>query len=54
MGALQNDLVSVYKLAKPGIKHSDGDKYVKEQFDTIKKKPSATELGKAKITEWMR
>ena len=54
MDALYNDLVSAYKLAKPGIKHSDTDDYVKEYFDTIKNKPNATELGKAKITEWKR
>ena len=54
MDALYNDLVSAYKLAKPGIKHSDTDDYVKEHFDTIKNKPNATELGKAKITEWKR
>ena len=54
MDALYNDLVSAYKLAKPGIKHPDAGKYVKQYFDTIKKKPNATKLGKVKITEWKR
>ena len=54
MGVLHNDLLSAYKLAKPCIKHSDVDKYVKEYFDTIKKKPSAAELGNSKSTEWKR
>lgn len=54
MGVFHNDLLSAYKLAKPGIKHSDADKYVKKYFDTFKKKPGATELGRFKSTEWKR
>ena len=48
MDALYSDLVSAYKLAKSGIKHSDADKYVKEYFDIIKKNPNAKEPGKVK------
>lgn len=50
--ALYNDLVSAYKLAKPGIKHSAADKYVKEYYNSIKKEPNALELGKSKVAEW--
>ena len=39
--ALYNDLVSAYKLAKPDVKHSEADKFVKEYFDSIKKEPNA-------------
>ena len=46
---LNNDLVSGYKLAKCGIKHFDSFKFVEEYFNTMKKKPNAIKLGKAKL-----
>ena len=39
--ALYNDLISAYKLAKPGVKQSEADKFFKEYFDTIKKEAIA-------------